>query len=117
MFHVLAILCYVTDSFQTSNIKTIQLLTNDMGRIGHGIVEALPVRKRGWGYLSICSSEINRHFPLFPKIKILIFYVSCSQNYLCSSVPFIFRLLFPYPHSPEINGIVPLFPKIPGRAS
>ena len=37
--------------------------------------EALPV-----GYLFPCSPEIFQHFPLFPKIKILNFYVPCSQK-------------------------------------
>ena len=37
------------------------------------VMEALPGL-----YLFPCSPEIFQHFPLFPKIKILIFYVPCS---------------------------------------
>ena len=40
-----------------------------------------------YGYLFYCSTEI---ITLFPKIKILIFYVPCSQNCLCSPIPLIF---------------------------
>ena len=53
--------------------------------------------------------EKNRHFPLFHKIKILIFYVPFSPEGFCFPVVFNFRLLFPC--SPEINGLMPLFSK------
>ena len=52
---------------------------------------------------------------LFPKNKILIFYVPCSPNRLCSPVPLIFRPLFPC--FPEKIALVPFFPKTTGRAS
>ena len=78
-----------------------------------------PSRGRGgWGgrngvYLFLCSPDILA-FPLFPKIKILIFLFPAPQNYLCSPVPFIFRR---FHCSPEMNDIIPLFPRTPGRAS
>ena len=55
-------------------------------------------RRLGWRRGDICSLVPlkNLYFPLFPKMKILIFYVS---------------------HSPELNGLIPLFPKTPGRTS
>ena len=37
------------------------------------------------------------------------------QNCLCFPGPFSFILLFP--RSPEINGLIPLFPKTTGRAT
>ena len=65
------------------------------------ISEALP-----GGYLFPCSPEKKISiFPLFPKIKILIFYVPCFPKLPCSPVTFSFRL-FPlllwnkWPYSP-----------------
>ena len=55
------------------------------------------------GYLFPCSPEIN--FALFPV----------PQNCLCSPFPLMFRRLYHY--SPEINALVRLLPKTPGRAS
>ena len=83
----------------------------------HTVVLFLSVLRpsRGRGYLFPCSPELFQHYPLFPKIKILFFYIPCSPNYICSPVPFIFRLVFPC--SSEINDIIPLFPITPGRAS
>ena len=49
------------------------------------ITEGLPT-----GYLFQCSPEINRHFPFFPKIKILIFFAPCSPNFPLFSCPFHF---------------------------
>ena len=55
---------------------------------------------------------INRHFPLFSKINILIFYVPCSPKLPFFPCSLHFRPLFPC--SPEINCLVPLFPN-PGK--
>ena len=33
-----------------------------------------------WGCLFQCSPEIFLNFPLFPKVKMLIFYAPCSQK-------------------------------------
>ena len=61
-------------------------------------------QRGGGGYQFPCSPEINGLFPCSSKNKILILYV-----------PLIFGPLFPC--SPEKYALVPLFPKIPGRAS
>ena len=65
------------------------------------IKEALPR-----GYLFPCCPEKNRHFPLFPQIKILIFYVPCSPKlhlFTWSRQFYTFVPLFPWnkwPYSP-----------------
>ena len=63
-----------------------------------------PPRGTWGGTFSLVPLKKNRHFPLFPKIKILIFVMfPLPQNCLCS-VPFSFLLLlFPWnkwPYSP-----------------
>ena len=61
------------------------------------------------GHLFSCSPEINRHFPLFLKIKILDFLCFLFPKIAfvgnCLPVHLIFRLLFPC--FSKINGIVP----------
>ena len=55
-------------------------------------------------------------FSIVPQNKNLNFLGSLfPQNYICSPVPFIFRLVFPC--SPEINIIILLVPITTGRAS
>ena len=56
--------------------------------------------------------KTNRHFPLFYKSKS---WFSMFSVCLCFPVFFSVRLLFPC--SPEINDLIPLFPKTPERAS
>ena len=53
--------------------------------------------------------------PLFPKIKILIFYVPCSQK--ITFAPLFPSFLDLSSRSSEINDIIPLFPINPGRTS
>ena len=78
----------------------------------YAIYEALP--KGGGVPLLLFLWNIST-FSLVPRIKFLIFYVPAPQNYICSPVPSIFRLVFP--GSPEINDIIPLFPITPRRAA
>ena len=55
-------------------------------------------------------------FSLLPQNQNLNFLCFLlPRNYLCSPVPFIFRLVFSC--SPEINDIISLFPRAPWRAS
>ena len=54
----------------------------------------------------------NDIFPCSPKSKSWFSMFPVPQYCLCSPVPFIFRLLFP--RSPELNCLIPLFPKTPG---
>ena len=69
----------------------------------------------GGGYRFLCSPEKVGICPCSPKSKSWFSMSHVPQNCLCSPVPFSFRLLFPF--SPEINGLIPLFPKTSGRAS
>ena len=70
--------------------------------------------------------KITRHTVSLLKrmFFIIVLYIICKQNFVfpsspkftaCSPVPLKKWDLFPC--SPEINGLVPLFPKTPGRAS
>ena len=54
----------------------------------------------------------SKKMALFPKNKILIFYVPCSRKLPVFPVPLIFRPLFPC--FPEKLALVPLFPKTLG---
>ena len=59
-----------------------------------------------------CSPRKNGLVPLFPKNKILIFYVPCSLKlpmFACSPYFYVFIPLFPWK-----NALVPLFPKTLG---
>ena len=69
----------------------------------------------GVGYLSLVPLKYFLIFPCSQKSKSLFSIFPAPRNYLCSPVPFIFRLVFSC--FPEINDIIPLFPRTPGRAS
>ena len=99
---------YKTTDAQTKKNELQQRKRN--GTVSWKPNEALP-----GVYLFPCSPEIFQHFPFFPKIKILIFYVPCSPKLPLLPCFLHFRLNFPC--SPEINDIIPLFPRTPGRAS
>ena len=53
-----------------------------------------PPSGAGVGTCFLCFLEINSFVPLFPKIKIFIFYIPCSKNLHLFPVPLIFRPLF-----------------------
>ena len=72
----------------------------------------LYLRPSGGGGRCTCSLVPLEKMALFPKNKILIFYVPCPRKLPVFPVPLIFRPLFP--HSREKK--LPLFPKTPGRA-
>ena len=80
-----------------------------------------------WKNIYIYIYKINVHEPkslngiqvkhMFPKIKILIFYVPCFQNYICFPVPLIFVFLWnKWHYSPVLHNFA-LFPITRGRAS
>ena len=111
--------CYISMKIRTTVMSCTSSQAFHLVILLHIIIALLRPSQRwavvgGWGmggYLFLCSPEKNRHFSLFPKIKILIFCVPCSPKLplfpcsLCYPV----RLLFPC--SPEINDLFPLFLK------
>ena len=69
------------------------------------IKELTPSRGGGGGGGGTCSLVPLEKMALFPKNKILIFYVPCSPKWPV------------FPCSPYFYAFVPLFPNNPGRAS
>ena len=70
-----------------------------------------PSRRGVGGTCSLVPLKYFLIFPCSPKSKSKLSMFPAPQNYLCSPIPFIFRLVFSW--SPEINDITPLFSQNP----